>query len=354
MEKYNYKQLTFAREYRKLSQTQLSSSINGLSQSNLSKYEKGIGVLSKDILLNIFEFLNFPKQFFYLKIENMIENAHYRKRALTKKEERIEIEYSSRLIGYIIDKISEEIEFPEFSFKLFDLEDGFTPKDVALYIRKNMRLTDEPVVDICKLLENRGIIIYELDINIDSFDGLSFISDAGNAIIIINSSFSNDRKRFTIAHELGHILMHSNINNFYANSRNIEHEAHEFASEFLMPEKYIKNSLKTLKLPDLIDLKRQWLTSMASIIRRAKELNCIDNSKYQYFNIELSRKGYKKREPITVFIDDPSIFRTSINMLRGTLEYSDNDLANAYSLPLDIIQNFTIEKEKVLKFKFKV
>ena len=56
----NYKQIIFAREYRGYSQTELASKIVGLSQSNLSKYEKGIGPLSTDVLNRIIDFLGFP------------------------------------------------------------------------------------------------------------------------------------------------------------------------------------------------------------------------------------------------------------------------------------------------------
>ena len=52
----NYKQIIFAREYRGYSQTELASKIVGLSQSNLSKYEKGIGPLSTDVLNRIIDF----------------------------------------------------------------------------------------------------------------------------------------------------------------------------------------------------------------------------------------------------------------------------------------------------------
>lgn len=52
----NYKQLIFAREYRGYSQTELASKIIGLSQSNLSKYEKGVGTLSADVLNRIIDF----------------------------------------------------------------------------------------------------------------------------------------------------------------------------------------------------------------------------------------------------------------------------------------------------------
>lgn len=59
----NYKQIIFAREYRGYSQTELASKIVGLSQSNLSKYEKGIGPLSTDVLNRIIDFWDFQLTF---------------------------------------------------------------------------------------------------------------------------------------------------------------------------------------------------------------------------------------------------------------------------------------------------
>ena len=64
----NYKQLIFAREYRKYTQTDLASHITGLSQSNLSKFEKGLGTLSDDIVQKIISFLDFPEKFFIKRI----------------------------------------------------------------------------------------------------------------------------------------------------------------------------------------------------------------------------------------------------------------------------------------------
>ena len=73
--------------YRWYSQTELASKIIGLSQSNLSKYEKGVGTLSADVLNRIIDFLGFPLSFYEKKISNIAENAHYRrKKGMTKKE----------------------------------------------------------------------------------------------------------------------------------------------------------------------------------------------------------------------------------------------------------------------------
>lgn len=339
----NYKQLTFVREFRGYSQTDLADKISGLSQSNLSKFEKGISTLSDELLRKIIDFLDFPVSFFNKKISNIVENPHYRKRSTINKKDIISIESSVRLIGYLVDEMSESLEWPPFNLTPLNIEDGYSVQNIAKHTRKILGLkTYEPVKNIVQLLEKHGILIIELE-HIDKFDGVSLKTDQGSPIIILNKHFSNDRKRFTIAHELGHLIMHV-LGDFpipdYRDMKAREKEADLFASEFLMPEEEIRRSLYNLKLSDLAEFKKYWLTSMASIIRRARDLNCIDNDRYTYLNIEMSRLGYKKNEPINVFIDTPSLFVKGYEMHKKELEYTDSELSEAFCLPIDVINQF--------------
>ena len=340
--KINHKQLTFAREYRGYSQTELSSMIDGLSQPNLSKFERDFDTLSNELLSKIFSFLDFPFEFLNKNISNVSETSHYRKRSTITKKDRTDIEQSYKLIGYIVDEMAVSLMWPEFNFKPLDLEEGYTPQYVANYTRKFLRLkSNEPVQDICNHLEVNGIIIVELE-TIEKFDGVSFVSDNGYPIIVLNKNFSNDRKRFTLAHELGHLLMHSINNPAIPKHRNkkLENEANEFAGEFLMPKEAIKNSLYNLKLSHLAELKRYWLTSMSAIFRRAWDLNCISDSTYKYLNIEFSRKGLKKDEGTDVYIDTPELFKKGYAMHKNELAYSDFELSKAFSLPIDVIKRY--------------
>ena len=349
--KVNHKQLVFAREYRGYSQSELSSKIRGLSQPNLSKFEKGIGVLSDEVLINIFQFLDFPISFFEKEFFNKSESAHYRKKASITKGERVSLENNNRLIGYLVDQMGESLEFPAFRFRLIDLEDGYSPESIAQHTRKLLGLQEHPVKDINTLIEANGIVVVEFDTNISFFDGVSFTTDNGYKVIVVNKHMSNDRKRFTLAHELGHIIMHSSEDFLFAEHRNKEDEANSFASEFLMPANVIRNSLRNLKPSYLLDLKRFWLTSMASIIRRAKDIDCISNDKYQYFNVEFSRKGYRKEEPLNVYIDSPKLFFDGYKIHKEELEYTDQELAFAFCLPIDVIKRFFIAPESRIRLK---
>lgn len=340
--KINYRQVTFAREYRGYSQSELSSKISGLSQPNLSKYEKGFNSLSEDIVLKITDFLGFPVDWLYQNISNVSENAHYRKRATLSKKDKTSIEYGNRLIGYIVDQMSDSLDWPEFKHVPLDIEEGHTPKSIAKYARKVLGIKNgEPIADVFTLLESKGIIIVEIDVH-EKFDGVSFLTDKGIPVIIINKNFTNDRKRRTAVHEYGHILMHCYFPvPVYRTDKIKELEVEEFTSEFLMPEEYIKKSLYGIKLSDLYELKRYWLTSVSSIIRRAKDLGCIDKDRYTYLNIELSRHpGGRKNDGITVYIDEPNLFNEGYKIHKKELGYTDEDLANAFNLPVDVVIDY--------------
>lgn len=336
----NHKQLIFAREYRGYSQTELAKKVKGLSQSNLSKFEKGISVLSDEIINRLVEVLDFPKTFLDKKINIECDNVNYRKKTTITKCQRLEFETSYKFYGYLIDQLLDSVELPNLNIKPVDLSDGFTPESAAVFTRKYLKIPrGEPVRDIFNILEKNGIIVAEYDAD-EKFDGVSFLTDNGVPAIIINRNFDNDRKRFTLAHELGHIVLHVTGDFPIPDFRNKEDEANRFASEFLMPELEIKNSLRNLKFSELIRLKGYWLCSMASIIRRAWSTNAIDKKRYQMLSIELSRKGYRKKEPGNVYIDSPKLFKLSYQMHKDDLSYSDKELAEAFCVPIDVIDKF--------------
>lgn len=346
----NNRQLTFAREYRGYNQSELSSAIEGLSQPMLSKFEKGLGSLSSDIKERLCKTLDFPIDFFSQQVDLTIQNGHYRKKTTISKSIVQKFEQKCKIIGLVIDEFSELLNWPEFNFTPLDVESGFTPEHIALLTRNMLGLKPhKPVENIFYLLESNGLIIIELD-EYEKLDGVSFHTEKGYPVIVINKNFSNDRKRFTLAHELGHILMHNEYNFPVSSFRDKEKEANNFAAEFLTPEASIKQSLYALRLSDLTELKRAWLTSFGQILRRAKDLNCISENKYTNFMIEMSRLGYNRKEPVDVFIDAPSSYKNAVKLLQEELAYTNDDFSQITNLPMDIVKEFiTFENNVRLK-----
>lgn len=344
-------QLTFARQYRGMNQSNLAKQIPGLSQSNLSKYEKGIGTLSDDVLFRIMDTLNFPIGFLDLKIKNNVEYRHYRKKASIGSMDRDKIDRFISVVAYCFDWMSDFIELPSFQFKYIDLERGATPEEVALIVRRQFKLGVAPIENICNFLERNGIFVYFWDCEYEDFDGVSLITDKGNHLIIVNRNQPNDRIRFSLAHELGHSLMHLCCDIVVLEVRDTEKEAHKFAAEFLMPSQGIKGSLLNVKFSQLPILKSYWLTSMASIMYRAKALQQINDVKYIQLRNELSRRSWLKKEPYDVFIDEPSVISKSYDLITTALGYSINDIAKSLLLPIDIIEEVFRINRKIFTLK---
>lgn len=338
-------QLTFAREYRGLTQTELASKINGLSQSNLSRFEKGLDTLSEDLIERIMKVLDFPIGFLDLDIKAQDE-GHYRKKATIKAATRSRIKRFVSIIAYMIDCMSEDIEFPEFNFNYINVESGVSPEEIARITRRQLKLGDTPIRDIFLIMEANGIIIYQWDCDIKEFDGVSILTDKGHHLVVINKNMDNDRKRFTLAHELGHIIMHQCTDFIITESRNQEKEAHDFASEFLMPEKAIRSYLCNLTMKSLMANKQYWLTSMAAILNKAKKIQIIEERRYKNLLIEMSRQGWRMVEPIKVPIDSPAAINTAYSLFRNELSYSIQEMAEFMRLPLDIISDVFQGKQK--------
>lgn len=346
------RQLTFAREYRGLTQKALSESIVGLSQSNLSKYENGIETLSDENVERIMEFLEFPIGFLNLDIVNNVENKHYRKKASINATNKKRIDRSISLIAYCFDWMSSFVELPEYTLGEYDLEQGISPSDVAKQIRRQCKLGVAPIKDICTILEKNGVFVYSWDCPYDDFDGVSLITDKGFRMIITNKNRSNDRIRWTLAHELGHSLMHENITFFVNENRNKEGEANEFASEFLLPESETKSALTNLKMSQLHSFKTYWLTSMGAIVQRAKQLGSITDEKYKLLRIEFSRNRWNKKEPIPVYIDAPTVFGKMYNLIANNLHYNLDNMVESMQIPADILSEI-FARPKIIEMKIR-
>ncbi len=333
-----------------MTQKSLADAIDGLSQSNLSKYENGIDSLSDENVDRIMTYLDFPVEFLNLDIINNVENKHYRKKASITATNKKQIDRSVALIAYCFDWMSNFLELPEYTLGEYDLEQGISPSDVARQVRRQCKLGVAPIKDICTIFEKNGVFVYPWNCAYDDFDGVSLITDNGYHLIIVNSNRSNDRIRWTLAHELGHSLMHENITLFVNENRNKEDEANEFASEFLLPESETKSAFTNIKMSQLHSFKTYWLTSMGAIVQRAKQLGCITNEKYKLLRIEFSRNRWNKKEPIPVSLDTPTVYNKMHFLITSELHYNNENMAKAMKIPVDIL-NTIFARPKIISLK---
>lgn len=346
----NPKMITLARELRGKTQSQLAAEIDGLTQGNLSRIEKGILNVTDELSHKFSQNLDFPLSFFKKEhVKTPISEFYYRKRANIPKKTITSLEATLDLYRLIVDTLLESIEIPEFKLSQFDLEHRGTPEQAARKIRQELKLEKGPIENLISVIERNGIIIIEIPSSTDKFDGITTLTDGGQPIIFINKSFPNDRKRFTIAHELGHLILHIPFN--ISNERDEEDEANRFAGEFSIPELDSFNQLLNLRFSDLGNAKRYWNMSMAFIIRRATDIKAITKNKGKNFIIELSRRGWRKKEPINVYLDNPRLLQLLVKSHFEDLDYKETELIDVLGLSITDFNNFLRPKNRIVHLR---
>ena len=158
-----------------------------------------------------------------------------------------------------------------------------------------------------EILHYHGILVTALpDYVVDetNFDGVSSPHNKSPRVIALNrKNRSGDRYRFSLAHELGHLVLHTDTPR--SDRAAIETEANIFAGAFLMPKALLETTITNeLTLKDYAELKQRWGYSIQAIIRRSHELNLINYKRYRSLRMQISGRGWSIKEPGTVLLEN--------------------------------------------------
>ena len=335
-----------ARESRGYSQAELARLV-GMPQAALSRLENQEKV-SDEIIAQMSEVLDYPKSFFDKEPfkASEVSSMHFRKRASMRVKDLMKFDHRISAIAQAIDALLDSVEIPELDIPAIAPSETMLPDEIAYKIRQFLNLELGSVSRIVHVLERHGVIVYFIKLEegvSEKLDGLTINTPKGYPLIIINDNFPNDRKRFTLAHELGHLVMHTRIvESEVISDDDKESQANQFAAEFLMPRVRCVSEFYDLKMRDLPLMKRRWLVSKHAIIHRAQELQCITPQTAQYYYITLGRNGESKQETVWVDCDRPVIVNKLLALHRNALQYTDKDLENIMGLyPRQIVEDDT-------------
>lgn len=190
-----------------------------------------------------------------------------------------------------------------------------------------------PIKNLTEYMERAGILIIKCDMSSARIDGVSCRIGKLPPIIFLNNNIPADRERFTLAHELGHLVMHK-----YPTEK-MEIEANSFAAAFLMPESDIAPDLKGLTLEIAAALKPYWKVSIGSLLYKAKTLKSVDDNQMLYLWRKKSALGWNTREPESPNFpnEHPTLLNALLHNMQDDLGYSVEELANAMHLHLEEI-----------------
>lgn len=337
---FNGKRLKEALQFREKKMTELATE-TGISKQSLSLYANNGNVPPFDNVIKIAQALNFPTEFFMSEdlCTATTGNTYFRSQASATKKSRnaqkIKLEYVSKMYEVLLQYINvPELNIPDVTS--IDITEDVTDVDsehaineiekLAKLIRGHWELGDGPIDNLQYVLQSNGIIVTgfrDVDTNIDAFS--QQITIDGKVVYIIALAIGSkpiERLRFDMAHELGHILMHTwgedneEISKDEFNLR--EKQANMFASALLLPKESFSKSVSAY--PTNIDyyfaLKKKWKVSMQAMMYRTRQLDIISANQFQYMMRIMSKNGNRRHEPG----DKPgeigdTIFQAALDML---------------------------------------
>jgi Zn-dependent peptidase ImmA (M78 family) len=177
-----------------------------------------------------------------------------------------------------------------------------------------------------------------MDFETDKIDGRTILTNTGHPIIFINANASGDRQRLTLAHEIGHLILH--LGNMPLFGRDEEAEAWNFGMEFLMPIAEVKYDFNnSINLEKLADLKRVWKVSMQSILYRIQDKGLATYNQCRYLWSQFSTRGWKKAEPIEIPKETPTLISRMVNMFISDLGYTKDEMANILNVEKEEFEN---------------
>lgn len=322
LNKFNPYRLRLARNCRRMTKKELAEKIN-ISPLTLTRLEKGENEPHNETIFLLSSILGFPKEFFLTGSDDEYQNAIYltapnlsfRGKASIPAKER-EAAHGTEGLAYIFDQwIQEHFNLPEVD--LPDYSDGFDPETAAEKLRHKWIMGIHPIPNLLKLLEAKGIRIFCYAEPYKNIDAFSYWRN-GIPYIFLNTMISAERIRFNASHELGHLILHRNLqtsDNSILN-RDAEKEANLFAGAFLMPEADIRAHIFTSAYTDqLVQAKQRWKVSVAALAYRLRQLELLSEWNYRTLAIDIQRRGFRTKEPNPIEYEYSSVWEKIFQIL---------------------------------------
>jgi len=272
--------------------------------------------------------LRFPIEFFFADDISPIGDNAVSFRSLARMSAKVRD--AALHAGEIALQLSEWFD-ARFETPCVDLPDfkDLAPEAAAETLRNEWGLGERPIGNIIHLLEAKGARVFSLVEDTTDMDACSFWK-ADRPFVFLNTNKSVEHSRFDAAHELGHLVLHKHGDPIPV-GKEVEIQAHRFASAFLMTEGSVKARYRNYATLDtIIADKSFWGVSAAAYVRRLKDLLLITDWQYRNYSIDLSRRGYMRTEP------NPIVQRETSKLLPMLFQALREEGTSKYDIAKDL------------------
>jgi len=325
---FNRNMLNLARELRAMTQADLEAE-SGVSQPKISKIEGGVLTPTDDELTKIAAALRLPLPFFEHRGPRPARGStclYHRKKQSARVRDLNRIHAQFAYMRMQVDELLAGVKIGA-ARSIFQIDIDSMNGDVekiAAIVRQTWGIPSGPVDNLTIAIEHAGIIVIRTPFDSNHIAAMSYWPDAGPPVIFVNAESPGDMLRFSLAHELGHLIMHA------VPVGDIEREANRFAAEFLMPRASVLSELASgpVTLQKLAALKLRWKVSIQALIVRAHDLSVITDRQYRSLMVQVGKMGWRTSEPVRVEPEEPTVLRSIIDHYVHRKGYSTADLCS--------------------------
>ena len=317
----------------------------GVSHTAIQKYEKGLMTPSSSQLLKLARACGVRTEYFFRTHTVLLLQPEFRKTVTFGKTAQDALKIK------VIEQVEKRVEllgaFPECPLSAFAAPGALpdrinTLDDIETFadqVRNAWHLGMNPIADLTDTLEGLGLLVIVIDEQHPGFSGLTAKArtDDGREypVVAVSKRWPGDRQRFTLAHELGHLLLEGRL----ADGLDEEKACDRFAGAFLAPRVAVYQLLgqrrHALEWQELYALKHEFGLSMAGWLQRAKQCGVITDSAHLSMLKRFSAKGWRKNEPGDPLpIEHPRLFDQLVYRALAEQYISEAKAAELLGIPM--------------------
>lgn len=336
-ERFNPYAVTLARRAKKMSQADLADEV-GVTQAAVSHWEKGQRIPEGEVLERLASVLDVLP---LTLIDESIATTTpmFRATGVKTKGDARQIEGRTELARLAASRILEEVDVaPALPWPSAEDPLGDDPDDAAAALRRVWRIPPGPIANLTTCIEAAGAVILRVNFGHPKVEAAYAHPRRDAKRWILVNTFMSDwaRHRLTIAHELGHALLH-HWDAFNApTGPDREAEAFSFALALMVPaDEFILDIASTpRRWEDFLRLRHKWGISGAALARRALDLELLDKQAFKSLNITRRSRGHWKQEPgEDAPLEQPAIFAQALTLLRDQARWSNETFSEVAGLP---------------------
>ncbi len=321
--------LRVARHRSGLAQGEAASRL-GVTQVSLSRLENGVSTATDALLAKASSLYGLPASFFLQP--DQVFGAPVSVHPLWRKKHDVTARELDAIVAELniramhMRRLLQAVDFqPRFDIPRLDPEDYDGDIDrIAAVVRSHWLTPAGPFIGLTEAVERAGAVVIQSSMGGSAVSGVTVSAPGLPPMIALNADQPADRMRFTLAHELGHIVMHR------FPGADMEREANAFASALLMPAAEIRAAMSgRIDLRRLAALKPEWRVSMQGLLYRAQSLGLIGKSEAGWLWRQFSSLRIKVREPVELDfpIEEPGVVDRIIRVHREAMHLGLDDLA---------------------------